>query len=153
MNSTQLGRYGKFSFWYPFEKQTIQKEAPKDTGVYIIRTMGGRPFGRFQGESDILYIGSTTSKGGLKRRLQQYFSPGSIQWTNLRINEFAKKYPMEVAWCCGVDEPKNFEHELLRQYLEEHDELPPFNHANIRKLYKNAPENFKLADSFSYSKI
>jgi excinuclease UvrABC nuclease subunit len=151
MDSTQLKQYGKqFSPWYPFNKQII-KNVPEDTGVYIIRKVGGQRFGRLRGESDILYIGSATSQGGLKQRLQQYFSPGPTQWTNKRINEFAKKYSMEVAWCL-LNEPKNFEDELLRQYLKEHDELPPFNYASIRTLHKNFTDEGKGTDSFVVEK-
>jgi hypothetical protein len=151
MDSTQLKQSGKqFSDWYTFDKQII-KNVPKDIGVYVIRKAGGRRFGRLRGKSDILYIGSATSQGGLKQRLQHYFRPGRRQLTNQRINEFAKKYPMEVAWCLS-HEP-NLEYELLKQYLKEHDELPPLNHASIRLLYKTVTDEAKGTDSFTAEKM
>jgi len=36
------------------------------------------------------------------------------------------KYPMEIAWCITEDYAEA-ERELLRLYLNQHDELPPFN--------------------------
>lgn len=122
----------KLSEWFPFSEDYI-KNAPQQHGIYIIRMANGQRFGRLNGESDILYIGCTRCRGGLRQRLFQYFHPGSTQWTNRRINEIMKKYPIEVAWH-PCQNPQNLEHSLLKKYLEDHDELPPFNHANIRRL-------------------
>lgn len=144
MDSTQLSRFkGKFSDWYPLDKKGI-RNAPQHPGVYIIRKAQGRRFGRLKGKSDILYIGSCKGRKGLRQRLQRYLHPGSTQWgTNRRVNQLAKEYQMEVAWC-PCDEPRNFEHDLLIQYLKDHDELPPLNHARIRTLYKELTETIKL---------
>jgi hypothetical protein len=151
MDSTQLRSFRRgFSDWHPFDKRSI-KSAPQQIGVYIIRKAEGQCFGRLRGESDILYIGSTKSEGGLKKRLQHYFHPGPTQWTNRRINELANKYRMEVAWC-PCSEPRNLEHELLKRYLKEHDELPPFNHAGIRRLYKSVTDAIRLSDSVTVIK-
>ena len=151
MNSMRLSRCRKgFSDWHLFDKQTMEN-APQQVGVYVIRKAGGECFGRLRGESDIFYIGSTTSEGGLRQRLQHYFHPGRAQWTNRRINEYAKKYHMEVSWC-PCDEPRNLEDDLLRQYLMEHDELPPFNHSDIRTLYKSVKDSGKGTDSFTIIK-
>jgi len=43
-------------------------------GVYVIPMAGDRHFGRLHGESDILYIGSTETKG-LTQRLRQCLDP------------------------------------------------------------------------------
>jgi hypothetical protein len=140
MDSTGLGQMKKdFESWYSFNQQRGE-EAPRKKGVYVIRQVTGKSFGRLQGQSDILYIGSTTSRGGLRQRLIQYFHPGPTQWTNRRINEFLKKYQMEVAWC-PCNEPVNLEHRLLRQYLDDHNELPPFNHTGIRRVLTSAATN------------
>lgn len=151
MDSSRLSRLRKeLENWHPLEKQSVE-EAPRRKGIYIIRVETGKPFGRLQGESDILYIGSTTSDGGLKQRLMQYFHPGPTQWTNRRLNDFLKKYPMEIA-SCPCEEPKNLEHDLLRRYLSEHDELPPFNHADIRRLHKSVVDSIGLSDSVKVTK-
>ena len=131
MNSKQLRQKG-FSQWFPFTGHGVGK-VPRQSGVYVLRKAQGVLFGRLRGESDILYIGSTQARGGLKQRLRQYLHPGPTQWTNLRIHELAKKCEMEVGWC-QCDEPRNIEHQLLQQYLQEHDELPPLNHAGKRLL-------------------
>ena len=135
MDSLNLGKRG-FSTWRPFEKE-ILRDAPIKGGVYIFRKLGGQSFGRLIGISNILYIGS--SKRSLRQRLQQYFHPGPSQWTNKRIHEYAIKNSVEVSWLL-CDEPKSFEHDLLREYLDEHGELPPLNASNIRKLTKNIEE-------------
>ena len=52
---------------------------------------------------------------------------------------------MEVAWY-PCDEASNLEHQLLRRYLEEHDGLPPLNHASRKKLKKTLVETIKVSD-------
>jgi len=143
LDSTQVCQFKKeFSSWHPFHKQAAEN-APTQPGVYVLRKAKGERFGRLKGESDILYIGSTEAGNGLKQRIQQYFHPGPSQWANRRINEYTMKYSMEISWC-PCDEPRNFEHSLLKQYLKEHDELPPFNHAGIRRLYKSVADTIGL---------
>jgi hypothetical protein len=151
MNSFEFGHIRKeFETWHSFEKRSLEN-APREKGVYIIRQAAGKSFGRLQGESDLFYIGSTESKGGLRQRLLAYFHPGRTQWTNQRINDYLRKYRMEVAWCpCG--EPTNLEHDLLRRYLKDHDELPPFNHADIRRLYKAVADQVVLSDKVTVIK-
>ena len=46
-----------------------------------------------------------------------------------------KKYNMEIAWC-PYAEAGNLELQVLRRYFEDHDELPPLNHADRRLLEK-----------------
>ncbi len=145
MNSTQLKNIRKnFSEWHPFNEQYLKK-APERHGIYVIRKSEGQCFGRLRGKSDILYIGSTEAKGGLRQRLRQYLHPGPTQWTNKRINKLLIKYKMEVAWCT-CNESGNLEHQLLREYLTEHDELPPLNHATKRLLRKVLKETLQLTD-------
>jgi len=151
MNSTHLSQFERrFSEWYPFNRHGI-KNAPEQPGVYVIRITQGRCFGRLKGKSDILYIGSCEAKKGLRQRLQQYLHPGPTQWTNRRVNQLAKEYQMEVAWCL-CDEPRNFEHDLLIRYLKDHDELPPLNRAGIRRLYKTITETIGLTDQVTVIK-
>ena len=145
MDSSELSLLLKgISDWRPFTEYTI-RQAPTQPGVYVIRMTGGQRFGRLRGESDILYIGSTEAKRGLRQRLRQYLHPGPTQWTNKRVNQLAKKYEMEVAWY-PCDEAGNLEHQLLRRYLEQHDELPPLNHASRKKLKKALLETIRVDD-------
>jgi hypothetical protein len=58
----------------------------------------------------------------------------------------AKKYDMEIGWClCG--EASNLEHQLLHRYFEDHDELPPLNHASKVLLKKLLTETVGLKDT------
>lgn len=144
MDSKQTSQICKgLSEWQPFTEKSIS--APKKHGIYILRMAQGKRIPRLQGKSDILYIGSTESKNGLKGRLQQYLRPGSRQYTNKRIHELAKKYDMEIAWC-PCEEASNLEHQLLRQYLKNHDELPPLNRAGKRLLKKGVADTLGLID-------
>jgi hypothetical protein len=133
-----------FSGWYPFNEESMQS-VPKQHGIYVFRMAQGECFKRLKGESDILYIGSTEGKHGLRGRLQQYLRPGPTQLTNKRIHAKAKKYGMEIAWC-PCDEASNLELQLLHQYLEDHDELPPLNHASKALLKKALTETPVFSD-------
>jgi len=134
MDSRQVSQICKgVSEWHPFNKETV-KSAPKQSGIYIFRMAQSKCFSRLKGETDILYIGSAEGKHGLRGRLQQYLRSRPKQ-TNKRIHAMTKKYDMEIAWClCG--EAGNLELQLLRRYFDDHDELPPLNHAgkNLLKI-------------------
>ena len=99
------------------------ESVPRRKGVYIFRNQQGS-FGRLKGESDILYIGSTTNT--LRQRMYQYLHPGPTQKTNIRINHMLSKYNVEVNWILN-DTPRILESQLLQSYFSQHDELPPFN--------------------------
>ena len=150
MDSESIGdlcaewRYGQISQWRPFSVATV-KGAPRDKGTYVIRRAHGEKFGRLRGCSDILYIGSTESKGGLRSRLRQYLRPGQKRQTAIRVNQALNKYEAEVAWCPNRS-PRNLEHNLLRAYLGDHDELPPINRAGIRSLKQALIETLRLTD-------
>jgi hypothetical protein len=135
----------KFSEWHPLIEEGIEK-APDVQGAYVLRRAQGQRFGRLRGESDIMYIGSSEGKHGLRRRLRFFLHPGRRQLTSQRINEMAKKYEMEVAWC-PCDEARNLEHQLLQRYVLDHDELPPLNHAEPRQLKKILIEALHVTDS------
>ena len=124
------------------------KSVPKQYGIYIFRMARNKCFRRLKGESDIFYIGSTEGKQGLRGRLQQYLHPGPTQWTNKRIHEMVKKYDMEIAWClCG--EAGNLELQLLHRYIEDHDELPPLNHASKVLLKKLLTDTVEIKDTIT----
>ena len=134
-DSRQVSQICKEVFeWHHFNEESV-RSAPKQYGTYIFRMARSKFFGRLKGESDILYIGSTESKHGLRGRLRQYLHPGPTQWTNKRIREMAKKYDMEIGWCL-CEEASNLELQLLHRYIDDHDELPPLNHSSKALLKK-----------------
>jgi hypothetical protein len=146
MDSKQVSQICKgISEWYPSNKESL-KNAPVQHGIYIFRIAQSKRFGRLRGESDILYIGSTKGGRGLRGRLQQYFSPGHRQLTNIRIHAMAKKHDMEIAWY-PCEEAGNLELQLFRRYFEDHDELPPLNHAGRNLLEKALTETVGLGDT------
>jgi len=137
-------RYGCISRWRPFNVATV-KGAPRDKGTYVIRLAHGKKFGRLRGSSDILYVGSTESKGGLRSRLRQYLHPGQKKWTAIRVNQALSNYGAEVAWCKNT-QPRHLEHNLLRQYAADHDEFPPLNRADIRALKLTLGATLQIED-------
>lgn len=132
MNSSDLNKNNLV--WTNFtlkNKEGILERSTLDIGVYIIRT--DKSFGRLKGSSDILYIGKTNTKGGFKTRMKQYFNPGPSQLTNIRINNFLNNNHvfMEILFLKDND-PESLERDLLKKYMEEHLELPPFNRNSTR---------------------
>jgi hypothetical protein len=145
--SNELANKG-FSIWRAFGKKSLEK-VPNEIGVYVFRKSGAQFFGRLKGDSDILYIGSTTK--GLRNRLLQYLTPGPSQWTNIRLNEYANRNPVEFSFLAN-DEPKSFEYELLIKYMSEHEELPPLNFSSIRTLHKKITDGGIGTDEWKVTK-
>jgi len=138
MNSEDLRQHALAS-WRPFRpnaERQLLRAIPESPGVYALRA--ARPFGRFVGESDIVYIGSTTR---LRRRIRFYFHPGPTQLTNLRIRKMLKdRADVQLAFATSqdADEAKELEEHLLERYETEHGELPPFNR-QVRKPERSPP--------------
>ena len=93
----------------------------KNRGVYRVRAK--RSQRRLVGDSDIMYFGKATNAEGLKRRLTQYFHPGHLQTTCLKIREQIELPPegFEVAWTtCESEEAKRLEARLVREFQSLH---------------------------------
>jgi excinuclease UvrABC nuclease subunit len=141
-----LEEYPSFSHWKNFTANEVHI-MPTKSGVYLYRKKDGLKFGRLKGSSDILYIGKTRGKRGLRQRLYQYLNPGPTQWTNLRINSHMKENEIEFSYIV-TENPDSLELELQRQYYNEHEELPPFNRSSGR-LWKmeQTLEKINMKDS------
>lgn len=128
MNSDDLESQG-LSGWIPFRpdsKEEFLSHVPEAPGAYAIRK--SQPFGRFSGESDIVYIGS--AEGGLRARFRSYFRPGSSQATSQRINAEMHEQPDLQLGFVAVDrseEVRAKERDWLMAYKQDHRELPPLN--------------------------
>lgn len=133
MNSCDLDRegFGEWCQWLRFALEAREEalaQVPHLPGVYVVRYC--RMFGRFKGESDIVYIGSGKGTGGLKARLKQYFSPGHRQSTNIRIRNLlgeSSEFEFSIRRTATSDDARALEVELLKRYLQDHKELPPGN--------------------------
>jgi len=113
-------------------------DMPKKPGVYVIALKNER-ICRLEGESDILYIGSTKDKRGLKNRFSHYRNLGKSQTTNEKINKFIKRKPnVKILWkITRKEDARKEEKKLLNEYFNEHGELPPLNDSNPRGINKN----------------
>jgi hypothetical protein len=118
-----------FSSWQKWNADVVRK-APSLPGVYAFRSAGG-VFGRFKGESDLVYIGCTESADGtIARRLSDHLpSRADLLVTARRLREAQKVGEIEVAWkTLGTPEQAiNEEATFLRNYIWDHLELPPIN--------------------------
>src|SRR3990170_6526124 len=126
MNSKDLESQG-VSRWLKFtpdSKYELLTAAPDAPGTYVMRKP--TPFGRFVGESDIVYIGS--AQAGLRQRLRGYFEPGSSQATNQRVNsEMGNHADFELGFVAAssAGDAKTTERRWLITYKNDHRELPP----------------------------
>ena len=122
-----------FIRWLTLEQAS--REAPKERGVYVIRGKDGRLFDRVNGESDIIYIGSSKN---LRRRMKQYFKPiRKASSPTQRIKRFSELYQLEVAFAQTPDqeEPTFYEAIALQEYWTAHHEFPPVNHSTVMKHF------------------
>jgi len=131
VNSKDLRTQG-FRDWMVFHHDHLDeliKMLPTTAGVYVIRRKG-KPFGRFDGKSDIVYIGRASESHPLRRRIRQYFSPGPSQATNWRVHEqILSKEGFQISWigCASTSQAEKLEARLLRECEKVHGEFPPLN--------------------------
>lgn len=126
MNSNELGG---FSDWHNWDSHTVRK-APNRPGVYAFK-LAGSLFGRFKGESDIVYIGCTESANGtISRRLGDHLpTRADVSDVAHRLRDAQKLGSLQVAWKISEDqnEATDEEAKFLRNYYWDHFELPPVN--------------------------
>jgi len=122
MNSQDLERYG-FKEWVPFN-ELPRTGMRHEGGVYILRL--DTSFGRLNGVSDIVYVGSTTD---FSSRFMKNYSGGTGGLTTQRIHDYLvrKGYAVRVSASWVATEDFQIERNLLKRYEEELHELPPWN--------------------------
>jgi hypothetical protein len=93
-----------------------------------------RSFGRLQGQSRVLYIGSTSQLGGSSQscRLRIYRYPNGTHAKELRRRVqllIDSGFEITFQWkhVASKEEASQQEVLMLQQYVTEHGELPPFN--------------------------
>lgn len=124
MKSSDLSDFGS---WERFSKTTVDR-ARREPGVYVFRLAEGRTFPRLVGESDLVYIGSSTS---LQRRLRDHLRPREderdIGYRLKRVEDQVSA--LELAWKTfeTYGDAETLEWELLEQYQRDHIEFPPLN--------------------------
>lgn len=143
--NVKSGDLSGFSAWRTWSSAAID-EAPDLPGVYAFRLLGG-VFGRFRGESDIVYVGSA---GSINRRLRDHL-PSRADELDVadRLRKACELGELEVAWktLTGVEEAEEDEAELLRHYYWEHLELPPVNRGEPAIAVRKAIEHLSASGS------
>lgn len=141
--------YMEFSNWTPWNKRKYLKglEYP---GVYVISrckdVISNIPF---HWRDDIIYVGMTNSKGGLKARLQQFMNTirgkeghGGARRVRFKYSEYDELVPFLYVSICpkacdvlssrpddlrAMGDVSKFEYECLAQFVEKFRRLPEFN--------------------------
>jgi len=132
LDSASLTEYG-FREWHKLSAiKTGSTSLPHKPGTYVLRL--NRHFERLKGKSDILYIGCTEKGGTLNSRIGGFLrGTGGDDRTAKRIrrNLVERGYlnHVEVSWVTtdSREKARTLEKHLLRQYEEDHEELPPWN--------------------------
>ncbi len=139
MNSSELP---DFSSWQKWCSEAVRK-APNLPGIYVFRLVGNS-FGRFRGESDLVYIGCTESADGtIRRRLSDHLpSRADVSDIARRLRDAQKVGELEVAWkiLTTPEEASDEEARLLRHYYWDHLELPPVNRSEPASDVRKAIE-------------
>jgi len=107
--------------WRPWASLEL-RTAPNSKGVYVFRAK--ETFGRRNGLSDILYVGS----GNIRDRLRAHADPDwdSLKDAGWRILVASAGQPMEVGWQqIAIDKVRSVEAHIRERYLMDHCELPP----------------------------
>jgi hypothetical protein len=144
MKSTDLA---KFSDWHKWSSDAVRK-APDRPGVYAFRLVGNG-FGRFKGESDLVYIGCTeSSHGTINRRLSDHLpSRADVLDVAHRLRDAQKVGELEVGWKIATTQQEAIDEEarLLRHCYWDHFELPPANRSEpiseVRKAIEYLTES------------
>ena len=130
MDSNTLSRKG-VERWQGFNlkaEATLSSGLPTFHGVYVITN--DISFGRFVGESDIVFIGAASGENGLRGRILEYFNPGPTQSTNKRINGILHlRSGLKISYVLkpSADDANALVSSLLNEYDKQHGELPPAN--------------------------
>ena len=109
-----------------------RKNVPPSAAVYAL--IHEKDFGRLNGKSHILYIGSTGQLGGDSEscRLRIYRYPNGKHANELRrrtaaLTDAGVNITLKWKYLPSKKEALAEEARLLAQYEQEHGELPPFN--------------------------
>lgn len=112
----------------------MRKVIPASAAVYAITT--SRTFGRLDGTSNILYVGSTRRLGGPsdRARLWAYSyppTPREKRITAVCAALAADGHVLTLRWhiVTTLLDAQSLEATFLHQVADEHRELPPLNHA------------------------
>ena len=131
MDSIALRGLG-FGSWTPISVDTetaLLSGLPVSCGVYAF--LFAKSMTRQRGISDIAYIGKASNQNGLRGRVRQYFHPGPTQSTNLAMKRrlAAVDCSLQLGFVVSNSAPMaaRLEADLLRQFVHEHAELPPYN--------------------------
>ena len=116
-----------FSAWAPFNKAhkgLILDNLPELPGLYAI---AGPSQAQKLGNSDLVYIGCAANQEGLRRRVRQYFHPGSSQRTSQRINSLVMSGAQDglsYAVAPSIETALRWEIALISAYRFDHAQLP-----------------------------
>src|SRR4051812_28370140 len=108
MTSTDLETLGFDEWWllgqegqpmYPTSASELLAAAPSSPGVYVLRESSGENFGRWRGESDLVYIGCAMTPRGLRGRFRDYVCAFPVGTAGRVMDSgFGSDFRYELAW-------------------------------------------------------
>jgi hypothetical protein len=129
MQSQNLQTHG-FGNWLQLDVSNAPQliaSLSKDPGVFVVRSK--KMLARARGTSDIVFIGvGANQSGGIRKRIEQVFSPGPTQSTNHRLLDAistSSDYELAVVVCPTAQAANNLKRRLLDEYNRDHSDLPP----------------------------
>ena len=122
-----------WSEWRPLLPQVVSEFVPDLPGIYEIKT--DREFGRLNGSSRIVYIGSAArNTPSLRKRLLGRISNGSL--AEKRLWEHERNLEFRFATMSDGQTAERMEAERQIDYERQHWELPPGNGAFPRRYFR-----------------
>jgi len=111
----------------PVTEQNPLKVRKGEVGIYLIRSRKGIP--RLKGVSDIIYVG----KGVLRNRIFKAIANDKGQkkcpYYSKMLSLFLLELNLDLSFSYSVTEDaKRLEGLILKEYENDHYELPPLNH-------------------------
>jgi hypothetical protein len=141
MKSSELNNLREWKKW----NQDIVWDAPLGPGIYVFRLANGKTIQRLKGDSDILYIGSSTK---LRNRFKGHLKVVSVERnTAYRLQRVEREIGhLGVSWEShdNADKAKDVERLLLTEYEADHIEFPPLNRIEPGKRWRVIEERLNL---------
>ena len=108
-------------------EQNPLKEKRGEVGIYLIRSRKGIP--RLKGVSDIIYVGKGVLRNRIGKALAYYRGKKRCPYYSKMLSLILLELNLDLSFSYSVTEDaKRLEGLILKEYENDHYELPPLNH-------------------------
>ena len=122
----------QWSEWQAIKLNSVPEQNPlkgmkNEVGIYLIRSRKGIP--RLKGVSDIIYVGEGKLKNRIGKALAYYKGQKKWPYYSPMLSLFLLELNLDLSFSYSVTEDaKRLEVLILKEYENDHYELPPLNH-------------------------